>query len=60
MSLMFLRSARVLALLAAFPVSLSLYGCGGDEVKYEAKPAVSGATQKPVKKPEEGQFETIQ
>jgi hypothetical protein len=43
MSLMFLRSARVLALLAAFPVSFSLCGCGGDEVKYEPKPAVSGA-----------------
>ena len=43
MSLMSLRSARILALLAAFPVSLSLWGCGGEEVKYEARPAVAGA-----------------
>jgi hypothetical protein len=43
MSLMSLRSARILSLLAAFPVSFSLCGCGGEEVKYEPKPAVSGA-----------------
>jgi hypothetical protein len=43
MSLMSLRSARVLALLAAFPMSVSLWGCGGEEVKYEPHPAVAGA-----------------
>ncbi len=43
MSPMFLRSARFLALTAAVPLSFTLSACGGDEVKYQARPAVSGS-----------------